>query len=158
MSSDGTPEYVAINRLQRRYADIVTRRSWAELSEVFEPDCPITLDLRDQELAFTGGDEIAAFIAAAVVRFDFFVFAVLNTVVDHLDGPMGRASGRVYTCELRHDPGADEFSQAFGLYRDDYHRSPEGWRFARRRYASLGRSDGSSFSAFAMPTSADPAD
>lgn len=151
MSSDGTPEYVAISRLQQRYADIVSRRAWAEMPDVFEADCVIELDLRDRALRFTGGPAIAEFIAGAVARFDFFVFAVLNTVVDHLDGPMGRASGRVYTCELRHDPASGEFSQAFGLYRDFYHRSPEGWRFANRRYASLGRFDGRSFSGFAFP-------
>jgi hypothetical protein len=152
VSSDGTPEFVAIDRLQHRYADIVTRRAWPEMPGVFEPGCAITLDLRTgEELTFRGGEAIATFIEAAIARFDFFVFAVINGVVDGIDVAAGRASGRVYICEHRHDPSTGTFSQAFGLYRDDYHRSPEGWRFARRRYSSLGRSDGKAFSAFALP-------
>ena len=156
MSSDGTPEYVAIERLQHRYADIVSRREWNDIPALFEPGCQITLDLRTgEELGFVGGDAIAQFIADAIARFDFFLFAVLNTVVDTIDVAAGRADGRMYICELRHEAASGvpgQFSQAFGLYRDHYHRSNEGWRFARRRYASLGRFDGNTFSAFPMPT------
>ena len=45
---------------------------------------------------------------------------------------------------------------AYGLYRDDFHRTPDGWLFARRRYASLGRNDGGIFTPFAFPGAKGP--
>ena len=44
-----TIEYVAVRRLQDRYADIVNRRTWDELHEVMRPDCTLTLDLGDRD-------------------------------------------------------------------------------------------------------------
>ena len=78
MSSAETPDFVALDRLQRRYADCVSRRSWTELSELFEPDCRVELDLRDRVLAFEGGGAIADFIDQAIAGFDFFVFSILT--------------------------------------------------------------------------------
>jgi hypothetical protein len=122
------------------------------MPSVFEPNCDIALDLHTgTDLEFVGGAAIADFIAAAVERFDFFVFAVLNHVIDRIDIAAGHAAGRMYICELRHDDETGAFSQAFGLYRDDYQRSPDGWRFARRRYTTIGRHDGAAFSAFPLP-------
>jgi SnoaL-like domain len=151
MSSAETPDYVAIERLQRRYADLVTRRMWPELAQLFETDCPIRLDLRGSQLEFVGGAAIAEFIDSAVERFDFFVFSILNSVIEDLDVAMGRATGRMYICELRHELAAGEFSQAFGVYRDEFRRRPDGWKFASRSYCTVGRHTPDRFVAFAMP-------
>jgi len=38
-------DFVAIQRLQASYADIVTRRQWSELEQVFLPDATVTIDM-----------------------------------------------------------------------------------------------------------------
>ena len=35
---------VALGRLQARYADVVTRRAFAELVDLFRPDATVTID------------------------------------------------------------------------------------------------------------------
>jgi hypothetical protein len=37
-------DFIAIQRLQASYADIVTRRQWSELEQVFLPDATVTID------------------------------------------------------------------------------------------------------------------
>ena len=140
---------IALDNLRRRYADIVTRRAWSDMPDLFTDDCPIHLDLRGHELHFTGGTAIASFIDSAIANFDFFVLSILNLTAEAA-GP-DLAVGRMYICELRHEPASGTFSQAFGLYRDDFVRNDGRWRFARRRYSSLGRFDGSAFTAFDVP-------
>ena len=143
-----TVDHVAITRLQARYADIVTRRAWPELAEVFVEDMPLRLDTGAspvRELA--GATEIGGFIDAAVQRFSFFEFVPLNTHVElHPGGDRDRASARLWMCEVRcaadDTPDAGEWSTAFGLYRDDYVRRSDRWWFARRDYRSLARTGG----------------
>lgn len=48
-------------------------------------------------------------------------------------------------CEVRRDVGSLDWSVAYGVYHDRYRRTPEGWRFARRDYQSLTRTDGPVF-------------
>lgn len=146
-------DYEQIRRVQDAYADVVTRRAWPELGALFEPECPVVLDLADRgELSFTGPDEIGAFIAQAIERFDFFRFEIVNTVIEEgLSGDADQAGARMYMCELRHEPEADEWSQMHGLYVDRFRRSPSGWRFAARRYHSVGRQSADS-KVFDWPT------
>ncbi len=151
MAADDLADYVAISRLQHAYADTVTRQAWAELAELFLPGCPITLDLRTgTDLHCVGPAELGTFIAAAIQRFDFFEFAILSSVVDTSDASDDIATGRTYICELRRDAGTGAFSQAFGLYQDEYARAGHRWWFARRRYVSLARNDGE-LTAFPIP-------
>jgi hypothetical protein len=127
----------AIRELQAAYGDAVTRRAWDELVPMFRPDCPITLDLRDgRTIEHVGPEAIGAFIAQSIERFDFFEFALLNSVVDVLDAG-DLATGRLYMWELRQQEG--RWSNAYGLYRDRYERTDDRWVFAERRYASLAR-------------------
>ena len=154
MHHDETSDYLAISRLQAAYADTVTRRAWGELAELFRPDCGIALDLRDGTTHdFTGGAEIGAFIAAAIGSFDFFEFAILNSVVDTSRSWEGFATGRLYVTEIRRDATTGSFSQTFGLYRDEYVSDDGRWRFGARRYASLARhtADGGTTVAFEFP-------
>ena len=41
-----TVDYVAVRRLQDSYADIVTRRAWAEFHDIFVPDIDVVIDIR----------------------------------------------------------------------------------------------------------------
>ena len=129
---------IGISRLQGAYADIINRRSFGELAELFTDDCPVTIDTRTREpLRFVGAEAVGSFIGAAVERFDFFEFVILSTRL-HLDGP-DTAWGRLYMCEIRQDAATGTRSEAFGVYHDRYVHAG-GWRFAERRYHSLARS------------------
>ena len=100
-----TIDYIAVNRLQHAYADIATRRAWAELDEIFIPDIPISIDLRDREpYLFDDRDAFREFVSAAVDRFEFFEFVLLNTRVylEHQGNP-DAAVARMYMSELRQD-------------------------------------------------------
>ena len=50
-------DHSEIRRVQDAYADIVSRRQWAELADVFRPDTVLDLDLREQTMQFVGSDE-----------------------------------------------------------------------------------------------------
>ncbi|HEY3832567.1 MAG TPA: nuclear transport factor 2 family protein [Acidimicrobiia bacterium] len=140
---DDTRDYVAITRLQAAYADVVNRRAWAELVDLFEATAMIRVDTVTAEAReFSGPLPLGEFIGGAIERFDFFEFVILNTVVAVGDGVDATvATGRVFMCEIRRDHASEEFSIAFGVYHDRYRRGADGWRFARRDYQSLARTD-----------------
>ncbi len=133
---------VALRALIANYADIVNRRTWAEFDDLFVSDATIALDLRDRpQLSFTGPGEIGAFIGAALEQYPFFEFVALNVrTMLRVGGDVDRAHLRTYMCELRQDDAGSP-SRAFGLYQDDVVRSGTGWRFAARRYQSIGRGE-----------------
>lgn len=136
----------AIGRVQRAYADGVTRRDWAQVVGLFLPDATVSLDLVDRPArSLTGPDDLVAFVAGAIERFAFFEFVILNAVVDVWpDGDRQAATGRIFMCELRQDHGAAERTDAYGRYEDEYRRVEgvdgyDGWRIAARRYRSMAR-------------------
>jgi hypothetical protein len=132
-----TIDYVAITRLQAAYGDAVNRRAWDAFTSLFLPDATIRVDtVTNPVVEATGPDQLGQFIAGAIERFEFFEFVILNTHVQ-IDGDRARA--RVFMCELRQEADNGRWSNAFGLYRDDYARVDGRWWFARRRYQSLAR-------------------
>jgi hypothetical protein len=147
-----TIDYIAIRRLQDAYADIVTRRAWEELSEIFLPTCRLLVDRRTGEpMAFDGPRAVGDFIGNAISHMDFFEFVILNTRVFLNDGgDPDQARARMYINELRHEDG-DRFTHAYGLYQDRYQRVDGRWWFADRRYASLART-ARDFDVFGLPT------
>lgn len=135
---DDTAAYIAITRLQAAYADVVSRRAWDELEGLFVPDAPVHVDtVTNPVVELVGAAALGEFIAGAVERFDVFQFVPLNTVV-HV-APDDTATGRLYMVELRQDRESGEWSNAFGIYHDDYVAVDGGWRFAERSYQSLVR-------------------
>jgi hypothetical protein len=141
MTDQETVDYVAITRLQAAYADAVTRRAWEDLEDLFLPDAPVTVDtVTNAPIELVGPRAVGAFIGGAIERFEFFEFVILNTRVwIGADGDPDAARARVFMCELRQDAATGHFTQAFGVYHDDYRRADGGFRFARRRYQSLAR-------------------
>jgi len=135
-----TIEYVAVRRVQNRYADIVTRRAWSELPEIMTPDCEIIVDTLDRSYCFNGPIEIGDFIGPQIEKFSFFEFVVLNTVIK-IDHDQLTAGARMYMQELRQGADDGRRTNAFGVYHDRLVKSPDDstWRFARRRYRSFAR-------------------
>lgn len=131
-------DYLDIRRLQNRYADIVTRREWAELHEIMRPDCTLELDLGDESKAFHGPTEIGDFIGGSLEQFSFFEFVILNTVIE-VDVAAGTAGGRMYMQELRQNVSDGRRTNAYGVYHDRFERHDDRWWLTRRRYASFSR-------------------
>ncbi len=136
----------AIHTLQARYADVVNRREWDELEELFVDQMPLHLDtVTAAPRTMTGAREVGEFIGSAIERFEFFEFVPLNTVIDlYPDGDRDTATSRFWMCEVRcagtdRDGHGGEWSRAYGLYRDAYVRSEGRWWFSERRYRSLAR-------------------
>lgn len=133
-----TVDYVAITRLQATYADVVNRRAWAELSDLFRPDALVRIDtVTRPAIELRGPAAVGDFIGPAIAHFEFFEFVILNSVVT-IDGD--RATGRIFMCELRQDRESGRFTRAFGRYEDTYVRHDGRWWFATRDYRSLARS------------------
>lgn len=84
MSTSSLTDHVAaLWRLQSRYADVVTRRAWAELHDLFLPDTTVHIDtVTAPPRELVGPDQFTSVIGAAIERFDHFTFVILNTVVD----------------------------------------------------------------------------
>ena len=133
-----TDDVVSLWRLQAKYADIVTRRAWPELHDVFRPDAPVEVDtVSAPARTFVGPEAFAAFVAGAIERFDHFEFVILNTVVDVTSAT--EATGRIFMCEIRHHREPDTWSTAYGCYEDSYALVDGRWWFAERRYRSMAR-------------------
>lgn len=136
-----TVAYTALRRLQNRYADIVTRRAWAEFHEIMRPDCVITVDLLDRAIDFHGPQAIGDFIGEQLEQFDFFEFVILNTVME-IDAAAGTAGARMYMQEARQFIANGTRADVFGVYHDRFDRDDDGrWWFARRRYRSYARTN-----------------
>jgi len=148
-----TDDYVAVVRLQGAYADRVTRRAWEEFHDIFLADATVQVDRRSGDpLVFRGPDGISGFIDDAFAAYPFFVFTILNTHVDlYPGGNRDLAHARTYICENRQEHNG-RFSQAYGLYQDEYRRVDGRWWIARRFYSSLGRT-GDDLSTFPYPPS-----
>jgi hypothetical protein len=142
-----TDDHVALTRLQSAYADVVTRRAWAELAELFLPDAPVHIDMVSRDAVdVVGPTQLGEFIGGAVERFEFFEYVALNVRTSLANGgDPDRAGARVLMCEIRRDVGTGDWSTAYGVYHDRYRRVDGRWRFARRDYQSLTRTDGPVF-------------
>ena len=134
-----TIEYLAVQRLQSRYADVVTRGAFEELTGMVRPDCPIVVDVRHKKFELTGPSEYGQFIARQIERFSMFEFVLLNTVM-RIDAQAGIAAARVYMQEIRQNVSDGRRTDAYGVYHDRLERDEEGrWWFAKRHYRSLAR-------------------
>ena len=136
-----TVDHLAVARLTDGYADVVTRRAWPELADLFLPDCTLHLDtVTAPERDIEGPRAVGEFIGSAVERFSFFEFVVLNRRIElRASGDPDRATARIFMCELRQDADGGRHTTAYGVYRDTYARVDGRWWFADRRYRSLAR-------------------
>ena len=144
-----------VRRLQHAYADVVNRRAWPELEQLFRSDAEVVIDRRAGEpLRLIGGTEVGDFIGTAIAHFSFFEFVILNAHIVFPDGALaGTAVCRLFMSELRQQRDTGRWTTAFGLYHDRYVLDDDRWRFAERRYHSVARS---SHQLDVFPLPADP--
>ena len=131
--------YLELQRVQSRYADVVTRRAWGELADFVRADCPIVVDVRHTQFELVGPAEYGQFIARQIERFSFFQFVLLNTVL-RIDAERGVAAARVYMQEIRQNVSDGRRTDAYGIYHDRLEWDDDGrWWYARRHYRSFAR-------------------
>ena len=131
--------YVELQRLESRYADVVTRRAFHELADIVRADCPIVVDVRHKTFEFTGPTEYGEFIDRQIERFSLFEFVLLNSVY-RIDTSRGIAAARVYMQEVRQNVSDGRRTDAYGVYHDRLERGDGGrWWFTRRHYRSFAR-------------------
>ena len=131
-----TIDWVALRRLHSAYADIINRRAWPELTDLFLPEARVIVEMPGHDpIEAVGPGALGEFISGAVERFDWFQFVVLEARIElYPDGDEDAGVGRIYMVELRQDRRTGQASQAFGLYQDRYRRTAAGWRFEQRRF------------------------
>jgi hypothetical protein len=136
-----TIDYIALTRLQSAYADVVTRRAWPELGELFLPRASVVIDTRNAPpFELTGPEAVGTFISEAIAGFEFFEFVIFNRrIFLGTDGDDLAATGRLYFGELRQDRASGRWSTAYGVYHDRYEKSAGRWWFSGRRHHSLAR-------------------
>jgi hypothetical protein len=130
--------YVSITRLQGSYADVVSRRAWRDLEPLFLPHAPIHIDMVSADpIEIVGATALGEFIGSSISGLDYFQFVRLNSVIRRIS--RGAAKGRLWMVELRQERGTGAWTNAFGVYHDDYRLVDGHWRFAERHYQSLAR-------------------
>ena len=146
---DDAIAYLAIQRLQRAYADIATRQAWDEVASLGTPDARFSFDIHSGKIIeIEGPVEFGAFGARANQRFSFYEYIPLNFVVTI--GTDGTARGRSYSLEVAEDRETGDWVEFYGVYRDEYAVFEGTWRFARRHYETYGRRTGGRLEAFPL--------
>lgn len=134
-------DHSEIRRLQDAYADVVSRRQWAELADLFRPDTALDLDLREQTMQFIGPEAVGTFIGTSLQQFEFFQFGILGTRIElRHEGNPDHAFARMYMTELR-QTHSGHWSQIYGVYHDRFARIDGRWWFTHRTYHSLARNN-----------------
>ncbi len=136
--ADEMVDHIEIERMWHAYADVINRRAFEELGELFLPDCEVVVDThRGDPIVTRGPSSFAAFLGPAMERFGFFQFVILSarTWIDSAD----EARGRLYMCELRDGRDSGLRSQAFGVYEDRFRRVDGRWWIAGRSYRTWAR-------------------
>ncbi len=133
---------VAIQRLLAAYTDVVNRRAWGEIPELFLEDARIDVTpLKRPPIEVTGPEAIGRFIDAAIERFEFLQFVLLNSRLEiRLDAESAR--GRNYICEYRREKASAKWTQVFGVYHDRYRRVEGRWWFEHRVFHPLAATGG----------------
>jgi SnoaL-like domain len=136
--NDDPLAYLAVERLQRAYADIVTRRAFVEAASIFTPDANISFDTHSAEVfEIAGPVEFGEFGTKMTAGFAFYEYVPLNFVVTV--APDGTASGRSYSLEVAESEQSREWIEFYGVYDDEYRVFQGEWRFSKRRYRTYAR-------------------
>jgi hypothetical protein len=125
---------VAIRSLTARFADAVNRAATSELAGLWTADGVWELPLGSIE----GPDAIAAELSRLLAHHQRLVQLLAGGEILVVGD---NASARWYLTELA--LGVDGVTRSFaGCYQDEIVRTPDGWRFARRRYQPVLRASG----------------
>jgi len=136
--TDDAQAYLAIERLQRAYADMATRRAFFEAPSILTPDANISFDTRTGEVfQIHGPAEFGEFGTKMTAGFPFYEYIPLNFVVTV--GPDDTARGRSYSLEVAETEQNRDWIEFYGVYDDEYRIFQGEWRFSSRRYRTYAR-------------------
>jgi hypothetical protein len=121
---------LALRDLVAAFADVVNRMTPEELRNVFTPDGEWLVTGWGEH---RGHDAVVAFLAGLLERWSVIFHAVHS---GRIELARDRARGRWYISEFGQLRDGTEVRFA-GVYHDDYVRTRDGWRFARRRYDGM---------------------
>jgi hypothetical protein len=147
--NEDTVAYIAIQRLQRAYADVSTRHAWDEVASLATPDARFSFDTyTGKTFEIDGPVAFAEFGAKMTGTFSFYEYIPLNFVVDiH---PDGTAQGHTYSLEVSEDRESGDWVDVYGVYSDQYAIFEGSWRFSRRHYRTYGRRAAGRLQAFPL--------
>jgi SnoaL-like domain len=136
--NDDALAYLAVEHLQRAYADIATRRAFVEAASILTPDATISFDTHSGEVfEIEGPIQFGEFGTKMTAGFSFYEFIPLNFVVTV--APDGTARGRSYSLEVAENEQNRDWIEFYGIYDDEYRTFQGEWRFSRRRYRTYAR-------------------
>ena len=117
----------AVQAVLVRYASALDTRDWARLRTCFTPDAVASYE--------SIGDVVGYEAIEALVRRVLGPLAATQHIVSNVEVAFdgGRATTRcnLQSMHVRETPSGDNFIVA-GVYTDELHRTPDGWRIARR--------------------------
>ena len=114
-----------------RYATGIDTRDWPLFRTVFTEDC--RLDYGDIGV-WHGVDAVTEFMVAAHAPAGHTMHRISNAVVT-VDGVTARARAYVDALIMAADNGSGV--SAAGVYDDEFVRTGQGWRLARRRFTTV---------------------
>lgn len=114
-----------------RYATGIDRRDWPLFRTVFTDDCELDYG---EVGCWHGVDAVAEFMQQAHAMAGHTMHRLTNQVIT-VDGDSAQA--RTYVDALIMLPDNNSGVNAVGFYDDDFIRTEEGWRIARRRFTQV---------------------
>jgi hypothetical protein len=126
---------LAIRDLVAQFAEIVNDMRPLDMPKVFVGDAEFAIK---GWATMHGRSEIAGFLAGVIGHWDMIFQAVNSGRVAFDSENSDRATGTWYVTEYgRYRDGNETYLG--GRYRDEYVRTGEGWRFARREFRGMWR-------------------
>lgn len=113
------------------YAFAVDERHWQAFEALFTPDARI--DYRSAGGIAGTPAEVAAWMPQAMALFTWTLHSVSTHRLEATGPDTAKGSLHVVSLHGLTFDGAKEVMNATGVYRDEYVRTPAGWRFAARR-------------------------
>ena len=132
---DAVRDELAIRDLVAHFAEIVNDMRPLDMPEIFTPDAEFAIKGWS---TMHGSSEIAGFLAGVIGHWDM-IFQAVNSgrITIEADNP-DHARGTWYITEYgRYRDGNETYLG--GRYRDQYVRTSDGWRFARREFRGMWR-------------------
>lgn len=124
-------ERAQIGDLVIAYAYAVDERDWKAFEALFVPDAKI--DYKSAGGVSGSPAEVAAWMPNALSFFTWTMHSVFSHRIEKTGADTAKGSLHVVARHGLLWEGANEIMDVTGIYRDEYVRTPNGWRFAARR-------------------------
>jgi ketosteroid isomerase-like protein len=131
-------DHYAVQRVLSTYAQLIGRGDWPAVLDLFGPDA--VWEIPHLDLTLEGHEAIAEAFIGLPAQFEYVLQINAPAVID-LDGDVAHARAGMREVGKLKDGAAKDAGKAFeylGLYDDTLVRTPQGWKFVRRVFQSVG--------------------